>query len=70
MGVRAVEGTFHAGDVVAILDPDGTEIARGLVNYADTDLRLIAGAHTAQIEDLLGVHPYDEAVHRDNLSLV
>jgi len=40
-----------------------------LVNYTAEEMRLIAGQHTAQIEKLLGYHPYDEAIHRDNLLL-
>ena len=67
VGIQHIEGHFRAGDVVAVCDPDGQEIARGLVNYSDADLRRIAGVHTDAIETLLGVHPYDEAIHRDNL---
>jgi len=70
IGIREVEGDFQAGDVVSIVDPAGREIARGLVNYTDDELRQIAGQHTAQIEQILGYHPYDEAVHRDNLILL
>ena len=32
-GVVKVEGEFAAGDAVGLLDPDGREFARGLVNY-------------------------------------
>lgn len=70
VGIREVEGTFQAGDVVSIVDPEGREIARGLVNYSHDEIRQIAGQHTAQIEQILGYHPYDEAVHRDNLILL
>ena len=62
-------GAFRAGDVVSVLDPDGHEIARGLVNYTAEEMHQIAGKHTAQIEKILGYHPYDEAIHRDNLLL-
>ena len=67
VGVHAVEGDFDAGDVVSVQDAEGREIARGLVNYTADELRLIAGQHTAHIEQVLGYHPYDEAIHRDNL---
>lgn len=69
VGVREVIGTFRAGGVVAVIDPQGREIARGLVNYTAEEIRRIAGKHTAQIEEILGYHPYDEAIHRDNLLL-
>ncbi|MHB0935646.1 MAG: glutamate 5-kinase [Armatimonadota bacterium] len=70
VGIREVEGDFQAGDVVSIVDASGREIARGLVNYGCDEIRQIAGQHTAQIEQILGYHPYDEAVHRDNLILL
>ncbi len=70
IGVRAVSGDFHAGDVVAVADAQGKEIARGLVNYSAEEMRHIAGKHTGQIEVILGYHPYDEAIHRDNLILL
>ena len=69
VGVKEVVGAFRAGAVVAVMAPDGHEIARGLVNYTAEEMRRIAGCQTAQIEKLLGYHPYDEAIHRDNLLL-
>jgi glutamate 5-kinase len=36
-------GNFSRGDTVAILDPDGREIARGLVAYDAADAIRIAG---------------------------
>jgi glutamate 5-kinase len=68
-GVRAVEGRFEAGDVVALVAPDGRELARGLVNYAADELVRIAGCQSAEIEARLGTKPYDEAVHRNNMVL-
>ncbi|MHB9025704.1 MAG: glutamate 5-kinase [Armatimonadota bacterium] len=70
VGITQIDGKFHTGDVVAVRDPEGREVARGLVNYATDELSLIAGKHTDQIEALLGYHPYDEAIHRDNLLLL
>jgi glutamate 5-kinase len=69
VGIRAVEGIFREGDVVSVVVSDGREIARGLVNYPADELRLIAGTKTGQIEEILGYHPYDEAIHRDNMLL-
>lgn len=69
VGIIEVTGSFHAGDVVSVQSNDCREIARGLVNYSSDELRLIAGQHTGQIEIILGYHPYDEAIHRDNLLL-
>lgn len=66
-GVLRVEGDFDLGDVVGILDSDGKEFARGLVNYACHELDKIKGLQTADIEGVLGYKYYDEVIHRDNL---
>lgn len=70
VGVKQAAGEFNTGDVVSICRLNGDEIARGLVNYPTGELQKIAGKKTAQIEEILGRHPYDEAVHRDNLILI
>ncbi|MFM7035465.1 MAG: glutamate 5-kinase [Planctomycetia bacterium] len=69
-GVRAAEGDFHTGDLVALTDESGRVFARGLVNYPAADLRRIAGLKTDRIAEVLGYSPYDEVVHRDNLAVV
>ena len=66
-GVRAVEGTFGVGDCVRCLGPDGSEVARGLVNYAAADVERIKGAHTRDVPKLLGYKGSDEVIHRDDL---
>ncbi|MHB9132194.1 MAG: glutamate 5-kinase [Armatimonadota bacterium] len=70
VGVVGVEGKFSAGDVVSVADESGRQIARGLVNYTAAEMRQIAGQKTVQIQVILGYHPYDEAIHRDNLMLL
>ncbi len=70
VGVSKVEGDFGKGDVVSLCSEDGTEIARGLSNYAVSEVRLIQGRSTEEIPGLLGHRPYQEVVHRDNLTLV
>ena len=69
IGVTRVEGNFQKGDVVSLCRDDGSEIARGLINYRADEMRRIAGHATEQIVELLGHRPYDEIVHRDNLTL-
>ncbi len=66
-GVRQVDGKFAAGECVRCLDADGTEFARGLVNYNDGELRKIAGVHSRDIEKHLGYKISDEVIHRDDL---
>ena len=66
----ALDGKFKAGATVSILDPAGREIARGLVNYSSRHIDLIKGLKTAQIAKVLGEKPYDEVIHRNNMTLV
>jgi glutamate 5-kinase len=66
-GIARVEGSFERGDVIAIVSPDGTTIARGLTNYASSDIERIRGKKTKDVRELLADHAYDEVVHRDNL---
>ncbi len=69
IGMTEVEGDFHRGDVIAVRDAAGTEVARGLANYSSTEARLIARKPSSQIEALLGYANEPEMIHRDNLVL-
>ena len=69
VGVVEVAGEFERGDVIAVLDQQGAEIARGLSNYAAAEARLIRRAPTAQIVSILGFIEQPELIHRDNLVL-
>ncbi|MBU3712906.1 MAG: glutamate 5-kinase [Limnohabitans sp.] len=69
IGMVAVEGEFSRGEVIAIRDPSGQEIARGLANYASAEARLLCRKPSTEIEALLGYVAEPEMVHRDNLVL-
>ncbi len=69
VGVLSVEGGFHRGDVVACVDAQGGEVARGLVNYSADEARKIQGQPSENIETLLGYVDETELIHRDNLVL-
>ncbi|HEY8345634.1 MAG TPA: glutamate 5-kinase [Bacillota bacterium] len=66
-GIIAVHGSFGPGDLVRILAPDGTEVARGLTNFSAEEVRRIMGEKTTSISEILGSKSYDEVVHRNNL---
>jgi glutamate 5-kinase len=68
-GVLSVSGSFRKGDIVALCDADGMEIARGLTNYPSDEIAKIRGLQSRQIAQVLGYHPYDEVIHRDNLAI-
>lgn len=69
IGVVAVMGHFHKGDVIVVCDADGNEFARGLTNYGSDDVQRIKGLRTNAIAAELGHCPHDEIVHRDNMVL-
>lgn len=70
VGVRDAIGDFDRGDLVACVDPDGREVARGLVNYSAAETRQIMGQASGRIEALLGYVDDPELIHRDNLVIL
>ena len=69
VGITSVEGDFTRGEMVACLDPQGREVARGLVNYDADETRRIIGKPSRAIEGILGYVAEPELIHRDNLVL-
>ena len=69
IGMVNVDGEFSRGDVIAVRDEQGREIARGLANYASAEARLLCRKASSDIERLLGYVAEPEMVHRDNLVL-
>lgn len=69
IGMISVEGDFSRGDVIAVREVDGGEIARGLANYASVEARLICRKPSGDIERVLGYVAEPEMVHRDNMVL-
>ena len=70
IGVVDLGGEFERGEVVSCLDPQGREIARGLVNYNAAETRRILRAPSHEIEARLGYIDEPELIHRDNLVLL
>jgi glutamate 5-kinase len=70
IGVTDVLGDFQRGEVVACVDPQGREVARGLVNYSAEETRRILRRPSAEIESELGYVDEPELIHRDNLVLL
>jgi glutamate 5-kinase len=69
IGMLQVDGDFSRGDVIAIRDESGVEIARGLANYASVEARLLCRKPSSEFEKLLGYAAEPEMLHRDNLVL-
>ena len=70
VGVIGITGDFLRGDVVAIVDVEGNEIARGLTNYSSSEARRITGTPSGKIEAELGYVDEPELIHRDNLVML
>lgn len=68
-GILAVQGTFDQGDMVDIVSSHGKIIAKGISNYAASDIERIKGLQTSQVDKVLDGHSYDVVIHRDNMGL-
>lgn len=69
-GVTGAQGEFQRGDLVEIVDAGGRAVARGLSQYAASEVRRLAGRHSRDIEVVLGYSYGSEVVHRDDLVAV
>ena len=65
-GIKKVIGNFSRGDMVEI-SVSGKTVAKGISNYFATELNLIKGKKTTEIEKILGYKREDEVIHRDNM---
>ena len=66
-GVTTVGGSFGRGDPVAILDPVGNVLGKGLVRYTAVEARAIAGHRSSEIVGILGYEGRAALVHRDDM---
>lgn len=53
-GIVALRGRFRRGDLVAVVDDNGVERARGIVRFDDRELEKIRGLHTDRVRETLG----------------
>ncbi len=70
IGVTRVTGEFNRGDAIAILSPDGREVARGLAGLGREEADLVKGKKSEVVTQLLGIGTRSEMVHRDNLVIL
>jgi glutamate 5-kinase len=70
IGMTGVSGEFSRGDVIAVRDTEGVELARGLANYSSVEARLLCRKPSSEFERLLGYVAEPEMVHRDNMVLM
>ena len=70
IGIIDIEGDCQKGDIVSIVDAQGNEFARGMVNYNCSDCKRIMGHHSDEILGILGYKNYDAVITRDNIALL
>lgn len=70
VGVEKADGQFKRGDVVDCKNPEGAIIARGLINYSDTEVAKLTKQPSNKITEILGYKGESELIHRDNLVLL
>lgn len=69
IGCIAVEGKFHRGEAVSVVDESNKEIARGLVNYSSEEIARLLMQPSSEIESILGYIAEEELIHRNNMIL-
>ncbi len=70
VGISEVEGSFERGEIIAVRNDQGREIARGLANYSAPDLQQILGQRSTNVADILGYDYGPEFIHRNNMALI
>lgn len=70
IGVINVINDFGKGDVVSIVDEEGTEFARGIVNYDSESCKRVMGNHSDDIMKILNFKNYDAIITRDNITIL
>ncbi len=70
IGVTGARGRFAAGEIVNIVAPDDTVIARGETTFSDVEIARIAGLSSEQVKPLFPSRKRLEVVHRDDLVLL
>ena len=68
-GILSTEGDYEKGDLIKIVDQSKTFIGTGLTHFNNSEVELIKGSKSENIETILGYRGKDEVVHRDDLVL-
>ena len=68
-GIVSISGSFYKGDIVNVLNKKKHIICVGITAYPSKDAKIIAGAKSNEIQNLLGYHSRDVIIHRDDMVL-
>ncbi|WP_407944597.1 glutamate 5-kinase [Paenibacillus swuensis] len=64
VGICEVEGDFHPGDVIEVINGERYPIGRGVSNYTSAQIRAVAGLSTDEVQKRVDVQRI-EVIHRD-----
>ena len=69
-GITMMEGDFKRGECIEVANEHGDVIAKGITNYASSDILRIKGLKSTEIEKKLGYKYAEEVIHRDNMVII
>ncbi|MHB1653983.1 MAG: glutamate 5-kinase [Desulfitobacteriaceae bacterium] len=69
-GIIGIDGDWERKELVRILNQEGREIARGLVELNSKEVQRVQGLHSEEMIALIPGLDGVEVVHRDNLTLM
>jgi glutamate 5-kinase len=70
VGVRTVNDEFERGEIIAVRDLNGRDIAHGISRYGSADARRIAGRKSSDIESILGYEYASMLIHTDDMVIL
>jgi glutamate 5-kinase len=70
VGIRQILEEFDRGEVIAVRDGTGRDIAHGITRYNSMDARRIAGLRSADIVNILGVEYASMLIHTDDMVIL
>lgn len=69
-GIVSVEGTWERKEIVRIINLQGEEIARGVVELSQAEVQTVKGLHSEKLHQIIPDFDGGEIVHRDNMTLM
>ncbi len=68
-GITGVSGNWERKDLVRIIDGEGQEIGRGIVELSSVEVERVKGKHSEDVMKILPDLSREEVIHRDNLAV-
>lgn len=69
-GIKNVNGEFLAGSVINVINADGIVLAKGITNYSSAEIKLVMGADSNKMAEILGFSGKKQIIHANDLVVV